>query len=141
MLHMTNAVSFLNNSCNMVGATCYAQQCYTTQQGGGSKHGLACTRAGGPVVAVLNVCARPTPPPNTLGQHQHAPTNTQQQIHGNLCMAAVVVTETLDWRLHGFDLTSEHTLTGAAWPWLCCGCVCVCVCGGGGVVSKTKPPL
>lgn len=27
-------------------------------------------------------------------------------------MAAVVVTDTLDWRLHGFDLTSEHALTG-----------------------------
>lgn len=34
------------------------------------------------------------------------------QIHGHLCMAAVVVTDTLDWRLHGFDLTSEHALTG-----------------------------
>lgn len=27
-------------------------------------------------------------------------------------MAAVVVTETLDWKLHGFDLLSEHALTG-----------------------------
>eukprot|EP00878_Enallax_costatus_P016353 GHUV01017153.1.p1 GENE.GHUV01017153.1~~GHUV01017153.1.p1 ORF type:complete len:345 (+),score=98.92 GHUV01017153.1:319-1353(+) len=50
MLHMTNAVSFINNSCNM--------------------------------------------------------------IHGYLCMSAVVVTDSLDWRLHGFDLLSEHTLTG-----------------------------
>eukprot|EP00882_Tetradesmus_deserticola_P030191 GHRQ01033880.1.p1 GENE.GHRQ01033880.1~~GHRQ01033880.1.p1 ORF type:complete len:309 (+),score=103.12 GHRQ01033880.1:290-1216(+) len=50
MLHMTNAVSFINNSCNM--------------------------------------------------------------IHGNLCMAAVVVTDSLDWKLHGFDLLSEHALTG-----------------------------
>jgi hypothetical protein len=32
------------------------------------------------------------------------------QIHGNVCLAAVVVTETLDWKLHGFDLLSEHTL-------------------------------
>lgn len=34
------------------------------------------------------------------------------QIHGYVCMAAVVVTDTLDWKLHGFDLTSEHALTG-----------------------------
>jgi hypothetical protein len=34
------------------------------------------------------------------------------QIHGFVCMAAVVVTDTLDWKLHGFDLTSEHALTG-----------------------------
>lgn len=34
------------------------------------------------------------------------------QIHGYVCMAAVVVTDSLDWRLHGFDLTSEHALTG-----------------------------
>jgi hypothetical protein len=36
------------------------------------------------------------------------------QIHGHLCMAAVVVTDSLDWKLHGFDLLSEHALTGAA---------------------------
>lgn len=36
------------------------------------------------------------------------------QIHGYVCMAAVVVTDTLDWKLHGFDLTSEHALTGGA---------------------------
>jgi hypothetical protein len=29
-------------------------------------------------------------------------------------MAAVVVTDSLDWKLHGFDLLSEHALTGAA---------------------------
>mmetsp|Transcript_8758 Transcript_8758/g.18684 ORF Transcript_8758/g.18684 Transcript_8758/m.18684 type:complete len:802 (-) Transcript_8758:459-2864(-) len=50
MLHMTNAVSFLNNDCKL--------------------------------------------------------------IHGNICLEAVVVTETLDWKLHGFDLVSEHTLPG-----------------------------
>jgi hypothetical protein len=27
-------------------------------------------------------------------------------------MAAVVVTDSLDWKLHGFDLLSEHALTG-----------------------------
>jgi hypothetical protein len=35
---------------------------------------------------------------------------TASQIHGNICLDAVVVTETLDWKLHGFDLLSEHTL-------------------------------
>ncbi len=29
------------------------------------------------------------------------------QIHGNVCLSAVVVTDTLDWRLHAFDLMSE----------------------------------
>ena len=43
------------------------------------------------------------------------------QIHGNVCMAAVVVTDQLDWRLHGFDLLSEHAgggelpLINASW--------------------------
>lgn len=32
-------------------------------------------------------------------------------IHGNVCFAAVVVTPALDWKLHGFDLTTEHQ-----WP-------------------------
>ena len=31
-------------------------------------------------------------------------------------MAAVVVTETLDWRLHGFDLVSEHSGSAAELP-------------------------
>ncbi|CAD7699921.1 unnamed protein product [Ostreobium quekettii] len=34
--------------------------------------------------------------------------NDCKLIHGNLCMAAVGVTEKLDWKLHGFDLLSEH---------------------------------
>ena len=29
------------------------------------------------------------------------------QVHGNVCMASVVVTETLDWKLHAFDVLSE----------------------------------
>lgn len=37
---------------------------------------------------------------------------SRPQIHGNLCMSAVVVTSTLDWKLHGFDLLSEHALPG-----------------------------
>lgn len=38
-----------------------------------------------------------------------------------MCQAAVVVTDTLDWKLHGFDLLSEaalpadHALQHAAW--------------------------
>lgn len=32
------------------------------------------------------------------------------QIHGNICLSAVVVTASLDWKLHGFDLLSEHAL-------------------------------
>ena len=31
------------------------------------------------------------------------------QVHGNVCLAAVVVTETLDWRLHAFDVMSEYS--------------------------------
>lgn len=31
------------------------------------------------------------------------------QIHGNVCMASVVVTDTLDWKLHGFDMLSDHS--------------------------------
>lgn len=29
------------------------------------------------------------------------------QVHGNVCMASVVVTQTLDWKLHAFDVLSE----------------------------------
>ena len=36
------------------------------------------------------------------------------QVHGNVCMQAVVVTPTLDWRLHGLDLLSEHAAAGDA---------------------------
>lgn len=44
------------------------------------------------------------------------------QIHGNVCMQAVVVTETLDWRLHGFDLLSEHQPPpGTEWPLMSAG--------------------
>lgn len=54
-----------------------------------------------------------------LGPH---PPAFPSQIHGNICLAAIVVTGTLDWKLHGFDLLSEHQaspmdfpLMGAAW--------------------------
>lgn len=29
------------------------------------------------------------------------------QVHGNVCVASVVVTQTLDWKLHAFDVLSE----------------------------------
>lgn len=44
------------------------------------------------------------------GASRHAA--LRMQIHGNVCMAAVAVTDALDWRLHGFDLLSDHA--GAA---------------------------
>jgi len=31
-------------------------------------------------------------------------------IHGNVCSRSVMVTDTLDWKLHAFDLTTEHAL-------------------------------
>ncbi len=40
----------------------------------------------------------------------------RMQIHGNVCMATVVVTEQLDWKLHGFDLLSEHQWAGGELP-------------------------
>ncbi|XP_027110593.1 probable inactive serine/threonine-protein kinase scy1 [Coffea eugenioides] len=33
--------------------------------------------------------------------------NDCKLVHGNVCMASVVVTETLDWKLHAFDVLSE----------------------------------
>ena len=38
------------------------------------------------------------------------------QIHGGISIDAVVVTETLDPKLHGFDLLSEHQLPGLDFP-------------------------
>eukprot|EP00887_Chlorella_sp_A99_P002497 scaffold6.g2497.t1 len=32
-------------------------------------------------------------------------------VHGHICLGAVVVTDTLDWKLAGFDLTTDHQ-----WP-------------------------
>lgn len=49
--------------------------------------------------------------------------STQQgwsrQIHGNVCMRAVVVTPQLDWRLHAFDLLCEAggAPLGSSEPW------------------------
>eukprot|EP00201_Polytomella_parva_P017722 CAMPEP_0175053094 /NCGR_PEP_ID=MMETSP0052_2-20121109/8727_1 /TAXON_ID=51329 ORGANISM="Polytomella parva, Strain SAG 63-3" /NCGR_SAMPLE_ID=MMETSP0052_2 /ASSEMBLY_ACC=CAM_ASM_000194 /LENGTH=842 /DNA_ID=CAMNT_0016317577 /DNA_START=255 /DNA_END=2783 /DNA_ORIENTATION=- len=36
--------------------------------------------------------------------------NDCKLIHGNICAATVAVTDTLDWKLHCFDLLSEHAL-------------------------------
>ncbi|KAL3521320.1 hypothetical protein ACH5RR_019469 [Cinchona calisaya] len=51
--------------------------------------------------------------------------NDCKLVHGNVCMASVVVTETLDWKLHAFDVLSEfdgnnETSTGAMlqYEWL-----------------------
>ncbi|KAL0321754.1 UNVERIFIED_CONTAM: putative inactive serine/threonine-protein kinase scy1 [Sesamum calycinum] len=33
--------------------------------------------------------------------------NDCKLVHGNVCMASVVVTQTLDWKLHAFDVLSE----------------------------------
>lgn len=35
------------------------------------------------------------------------------QVHGNICMSSVVVTDSLDWKLHGFDLLGEHAEAAA----------------------------
>ncbi|GAU43450.1 hypothetical protein TSUD_140870 [Trifolium subterraneum] len=32
---------------------------------------------------------------------------TNDRVHGNVCLASVVVTQTLDWKLHAFDVLSE----------------------------------
>ncbi|KAG5095759.1 hypothetical protein JHK84_051347 [Glycine max] len=47
-----------------------------------------------------------------LGLHQIAKAvsflnNDCKLVHGNVCMASVVVTPTLDWKLHAFDVLSE----------------------------------
>ncbi|KAK6912178.1 hypothetical protein RJ641_024271 [Dillenia turbinata] len=47
-----------------------------------------------------------------LGLHQTAKAvsflnNDCKLVHGNVCVASVVVTQTLDWKLHAFDVLSE----------------------------------
>ena len=49
------------------------------------------------------------------------------QVHGNVCLASVVVTQTLDWKLHAFDVLSEYdgtngTATGPMLVMLLFGC-------------------
>uniref|UniRef100_A0A061S498 SCY1-like protein 1 n=1 Tax=Tetraselmis sp. GSL018 TaxID=582737 RepID=A0A061S498_9CHLO len=36
--------------------------------------------------------------------------NDVDLVHGNICLAAIVVTPTLDWKLHGLDLMTEHAM-------------------------------
>jgi hypothetical protein len=79
LLHITNAVSFLNNDCKLVSTSCNS----SLQQ------------------ANTFLC---------IGVAYKLVQLPASQIHGNICLDAVVITETLDWKLHGFDLLSEHTL-------------------------------
>lgn len=39
--------------------------------------------------------------------------NDAKIIHGNICMGSVAVTDTLDWKLHVFDLATEHQFNEA----------------------------
>ncbi|GMI90509.1 cytoplasmic tRNA export protein [Hibiscus trionum] len=40
--------------------------------------------------------------------------NDCKLVHGNVCMSSVVVTQTLDWKLHAFDVLSEFDGANAA---------------------------
>ncbi|XP_062161341.1 uncharacterized protein LOC133868456 [Alnus glutinosa] len=40
--------------------------------------------------------------------------NDCKLIHGNVCLASVVVTQTLDWKLHAFDVLSEYDANNEA---------------------------
>ncbi|KAM0847909.1 hypothetical protein ACQ4PT_054729 [Festuca glaucescens] len=40
--------------------------------------------------------------------------NDCKLVHGNLCLASVVVTQTLDWKLHAFDVLSEFDANNEA---------------------------
>jgi SCY1-like protein 1 len=39
--------------------------------------------------------------------------NDCKLVHGHVCGAAVLVTESLDWKLHGFDFVTEHAAIGS----------------------------
>ncbi|CAF1800388.1 unnamed protein product, partial [Brassica napus] len=43
---------------------------------------------------------------------------TSAKVHGNVCLATVVVTPTLDWKLHAFDVLSEFD--GSKWTYAGC---------------------
>ena len=94
LFHVAKAVSFLNNDCNLVRG-CSLPRFH--EQNLQRVTGLCKTQVGNdeandelPFIA---------------------------QIHGNICMRAIVVTQSLDWRLHGFDLLCEHQpATGFEWP-------------------------
>jgi hypothetical protein len=134
MLHVATAVSFLNNDCKMV----RLPACPPVQSTPAAPlRPLA--------AAALAAGCRACPAPALTG----SPPAAAAQIHGNVCLAAVVVTESLDWKLSGFDLLSEHALPGdfslsnSSWMvrsssfccgcwlccWLCCSCwLCCCCC-------------
>lgn len=97
ILHMTNAVSFINNDCKMVRRAALQQSVVT------SGSAAACSRR---VLRSLGDAITSRWPPPAPATPQPRP-----QIHGNMCMAAVVVTDSLDWKLHGFDLLSEAACT------------------------------
>ena len=114
LFHCVKAVSFLNNDCKLVCARLFIYfiiikkriSCRTSKDastGCLTKEGLKDIQRGNSNTAC------------SLADHACA------QIHGNVCMAAIVVTEQLDWRLHGFDLLSEHAggpdlpLINASW--------------------------
>ncbi|KAG2685077.1 hypothetical protein I3760_10G107700 [Carya illinoinensis] len=40
--------------------------------------------------------------------------NDCKLVHGNVCLASVVVTQTLDWKLHAFDVLSEFDMNNEA---------------------------
>nr|VDD04151.1 unnamed protein product [Brassica oleracea] len=44
--------------------------------------------------------------------------NDCKLVHGNVCLATVVVTPTLDWKLHAFDVLSEFD--GSKWTYAGC---------------------
>lgn len=132
---MTNAVSFLNNSCNMVRPAAagwhQAEAAAVAAGHGGSRagrqqHENCVQQCWGPVglqasgscqqqvASVAMQCSVATGPLETGCCVLVLCVLVYLQIHGYVCMAAVVVTDTLDWKLHGFDLTSEHALTGGA---------------------------
>lgn len=113
LCHIVKAVSFLNNDCKLVSAPV-----------------TFCLRASDAVPRMKAVssfavwagsqCGRTRPSERASALHAWCSGRrsfttrgaANMQIHGNVCMAAVAVTDALDWRLHGFDLLSDHA--GAA---------------------------
>ncbi|RWW06755.1 hypothetical protein BHE74_00033568 [Ensete ventricosum] len=45
--------------------------------------------------------------PSCAGRRGAASSLPRGEVHGNVCLASVVVTPTLDWKLHAFDVLSE----------------------------------
>ena len=59
------------------------------------------------------------PPSRAACSRLHSAQHFVRQVHGNVCMRAVVVTPQLDWRLHAFDLLCEAggPPLGSSEPW------------------------